>query len=38
MLHTYARVAQFIGNYRYYRKVGFYRKAAWHLAGTKLPT
>ncbi len=28
---------RFIGNYGYYRRQGFRRKAAWHLAGMTLP-
>lgn len=31
-------IVRFIENYRYYRKMGFYPRSAWYLAGLrKLP-
>lgn len=36
--NAYVRFAQFIGNYRYYRKLGFHPRESWRLAGLTLPT
>lgn len=37
MLHTLAKFARFIENYRYYRKMNFQIQVAWHLANMTLP-
>ncbi len=38
MSRKYAQCIQFVENYLYYRRKGFYPKAAWHLARMTLPT
>lgn len=37
MSHTFAKLSQFIEDYRYYRRKGFYHRAAWYLARMKYP-
>ncbi len=37
MSRTFAKLARFIGNYRYYRGKGLNSKAAWHIASMTLP-
>lgn len=37
MSRKFAKLAQFIGNYEYFRRKGFPPRKAWHLASMTLP-
>lgn len=38
MLRTFTKFSKFMGNYSYYRKMGYSISQAWNLAGLTLPT
>lgn len=38
MSRKFAKIVRFMGNYAYYRRLGFYPREAWHLASVTLPT
>lgn len=37
MLRSLAKLARFLGNYRYYRQMGMHTQEAWHHAKMTLP-